>query len=337
VPSRRGLARFLVGLPIGLCAVAIGLLPATRAAQPGRVAFAISFPSSLEASALDGRLLLMLSTDASAELRFQIVDGPSTQVAFGIDVDGLAPGAEAVIDESVLGYPVDSLRDVPPGIYTVQALLHRYETFRRGDGHTVKLPMDRGEGQQRNLAPGNLYSSPRSITIPPKGGTIRVELDQAIPVIPDPPTTKYIRHERIRRQLLSDFWGRDMYVGAHVLVPEGFDDHPDARYPLMIFHGHFPYTFGGFREEPSDRDLKPDYRARFDVHGYNRIQQEAGIRVLPDVDRSRVPSRARDRDSAPDTVLRRLVRSELRQQRPVRRRDRPGTHPAHRTDVSRHR
>ena len=56
---------------------------------------------------------------------------------------------------------------MPPGRYQVQALLHRYETFRRGDGHVVKLPMDRGEGQQWSKAPGNLYSTPREIAIDP--------------------------------------------------------------------------------------------------------------------------------------------------------------------------
>ncbi len=65
-----------------------------------------------------------------------------------------------------------------------------------------------------------------------------------------------------------------MHLGAHVLLPEGFDEHPDARYPLVIFHGHFPQTFGGFREEPPDPNLKPEYSERFHLEGYNRIEQE---------------------------------------------------------------
>ena len=65
-----------------------------------------------------------------------------------------------------------------------------------------------------------------------------------------------------------------MHLGAHVLLPEGFDTHPEAHYPLVIFHGHFPADFGGFRETPPDPNLKPDYNARFKLAGYNRIQQE---------------------------------------------------------------
>jgi hypothetical protein len=95
-----------------------------------------------------------------------------------------------------------------------------------------------------------------------------------IPPIPDPPTTRYIKHEKIESPRLSKFWGRPMHLGAHVLLPEGFDEHPEARYPLVIYHGHHPETFGGFREAPPDPDLKPDYSERFKMAGYNRVVQE---------------------------------------------------------------
>ena len=44
---------------------------------------------------------------------------------------------------------------------------------------------------------------------------------------------------------------------------------------MIVNHGHFPYTFGGFREEPPDPDLRPVYSERFQLEGYNRIQQLA--------------------------------------------------------------
>ncbi len=150
----------------------------------------VRFGPELSKTPLDGRLLVMLSTDPKEEPRLQINDSPKTQQIFGIDVDGLQPGQEAVIDASVLGYPVESLGQVPPGHYRIQALLHKYETFHRADGHVVKLPMDRGEGQQWNKAPGNLYSTPKEITI--EAGPefhhddIHVELDKVIPPIPEP-------------------------------------------------------------------------------------------------------------------------------------------------------
>jgi hypothetical protein len=266
--------RFCGAACVALAVALLAMRTSPNAAQSTGTRVRVSFPAALEAQRLDGRLLVMLSTDSKAEPRFQITDGPETQLVFGIDVEGLAPGTPAIVDGAAFGYPLASLREVPAGTYTAQALLHRYETFRRADGHVVKLPMDRGEGQQWNLAPGNLYSTPAQVTIGPDS-TIDITLDKVIARIADPPTTTYIRHERIRSEKLSAFWGRDMYLGAHVLVPEGFDSHPEARYPLMIDHGHFPYTFGGFREEPPDKTLKPDFSARFNMSGYNRYQQQA--------------------------------------------------------------
>ena len=65
-----------------------------------------------------------------------------------------------------------------------------------------------------------------------------------------------------------------MYLGAHVLLPEGWDTHPQARYPLVINHGHFPANFGGFRPEPPDPDLKCEYSERFQLDCYNQTSQE---------------------------------------------------------------
>ena len=243
--------------------------------QPsGPLAFRVTLPASAADGAIDGRLLVIVSKQEGGEPRFQVNDGVSGQPIYGIDVEGWQPGTTARIDSSVPGFPLDRITDIPRGTYTVQAVLHKYETFRRSDGHFVKLPMDRGEGQQWARAPGNLYSTPRKVTVGPQAGTIDIALDQTIPPIPPPKDTKYIRHERIQSELLTTFWGRPMHLGAVVLLPEGWETHPNARYPLFINHGHFSPTFGGFREAPPEPDLKPDFSARFGLEGYNRIQQQ---------------------------------------------------------------
>jgi hypothetical protein len=237
--------------------------------------FSVSFPKERSAQPIDGRLLLILSTDSSAEPRMQVALIYKTQQIFGVDVDAMQPGQTVnITDENAFGYPVRNLRDIKPGEYYVQAVLHRYETFHRSDGHTVKLPMDRGEGQHWNLAPGNLYSKPAKLTIGADAKSISVVLDQEIPPIDPPKDTKYIRHLRIQSQLLTKFWGRPMFLSANVLVPEGFDEHPNAHFPIMIAEDHFNYDFEGFRTEPPDTNLKPDYSERFHISGYNRIQQE---------------------------------------------------------------
>jgi len=245
-----------------------------RAQPAASYRFSVSFTTQQSAEPLDGRLLLVLSTDPSTEPRLQISNSIRTQMLFGLDIDGLKPGEVAVVDDSAFGFPVRYLHDVPPGEYFVQVVLHKYETFHRADGHTVKLPMDRGEGQHWELAPGNLYSKPQKITLKRGGEPAQVALDQIIPAISEPKDTKYIRHIRMQSELLTKFWGRPMFLSANVLVPEGFDEHPDAHFPLMIFEDHFNADFGNFRTTPPDPDLKPDYSERFHIAGYNRIQQE---------------------------------------------------------------
>jgi hypothetical protein len=213
--------------------------------------FEVSFPSSVRSEPVDGRLILMLSTNDDRQPRFQISSRLDTQLAFGMDVNGLAPGKKLRFAKDAVGYPLRSLAEVPAGEYTVQALIHVYETFHRADGHLVKLPMDNGEGQQWNRSPGNLYSVPEKITISPSSTTKHhISLSKVIPPIESPKDTKYIKHVTIESELLSEFWGRPMHLGAIVLLPEGFDEHPDARYPVMINQGHFRRTFSGFIEEP---------------------------------------------------------------------------------------
>ncbi len=244
-------------------------------APPSKLKIAVSYPSSASSAPLDGRMLLLISTNNKSEPRFQIRDGVRTQQIFGMDVNGLSSNRTVVFDNQILGYPRNSLSDIPPGEYWVQALLHKYETFHRADGHIVKLPMDQGEGQHWNRSPGNLYSMPKKIKFDPiQDEIINITLDQVIPPIAPPDDTKYIKHIKIKSELLSKFWGRPMHLGAAILLPEGFDEHPEARYPLIINHGHFPYTFGGFRETPPDPNLKPVHSDRFNMPGYNKIVQQ---------------------------------------------------------------
>lgn len=239
--------------------------------------FEVTLPAELSKQPLDGRLLIMLSKNPAGEPRFQISDGQETQQIFGMDVDGWKPGTTVRLNANAFGYPVESIQKIKSGTYTVQALLHIYETFKRKDGHQVKLPMDRGEGQHWNIAPGNIYSQPVAVNFKNDASfKINIKINKVIPPIKEPEDTKYLKHIKIQSKLLTEFWGRPMYLGAHVLLPEGWDTHPDVKYPLAIFHGHFPDDFGGWRTELPDPSLKPDTVKRFNLIGYNKIvQQEA--------------------------------------------------------------
>lgn len=246
------------------------------APQNSKLKFAISFTKEMSDQAQDGRLLIMLANNNEREPRFQINEGLKAQLVFGVDVEGMQPGDKIVIDETAFGFPIKSIADIPAGTYYAQALINRYETFNLKTGHTVKLPPDRGEGQQWNRKPGNFYSTPTKVEIDPsRAATINIEMNQVIPPIEEPEDTKYIKHIKMQSDLLTEFWGKPMYLGAHVLLPEGFDEHPEAKYPLMIYHGHFPSDFGGFRTDPLDPNMDTtDYSPRFGIYGYKKIEQQ---------------------------------------------------------------
>ena len=248
---------------------------AVNSAPASALTFELNVPKALSAEKLDGRAMVLLSTDPSAEPRFQVNFTQTSQILIATTADQIAPGQAIRIGKTADAWPVDSIAALKPGDYFVQGLIHKYETFKLADGRVLKLPPDRGEGQHWNQAPGNFYSKPVKIHIDPaKNDTIRITLDQQIAPIAPKPDSTYVRHVEIKSELLSAFWGRPVMLKAHILVPEGFDSHPQAHYPLMVFHGHFSDSFSDFRTDPPDENLKPDYSTRFHISGYNRIQQE---------------------------------------------------------------
>ena len=268
--------RKFLGLVSGLAGILCAALAAAEAPHRGD-SFAVTFPAERSTAALDGRIILIISTNTGEEPRLQVAGDSlgTTPYVFGVNVDGLAPGKAAILDDHAFGWPQRALSSLPPGDYTVQAVLNRYETFHRADGSVVKLPPDQGEGQHWNQKPGNLYSKPLRMHLDPAHPQrTALLLDQQIEPIVPKADTQYIRHIVIKSELLSRYWGRPMYLGAHVLLPLGFDSHPNAHYPLMVFHGHFPDDISGFRDTPPDPDLKPDFSRRFHLAGYNRIQQQ---------------------------------------------------------------
>ncbi len=228
-----------------------------------RFRFEVSVAADLVEESVDGRVLLLISRSDDVELRFQRLRGPSAIPIYGVDVDGMRPGDAAVIDVDTRGFPLESISEIPAGDYYVQAVLNVYTTFHRADGHTIKAHMDQWEGQQWNRSPGNLFSTVQQVRIDPAtGDAIRIELTEEMPPIEPPSDTKYVKHIKFRSEILSEWWGHDMDLGAVVVLPEGFDERPNARYPVLYWHGHFPRTFSRFRETPPEPSLTGGARAR---------------------------------------------------------------------------
>ncbi len=248
--------------------VMIGIVTPIAAAT---LRFDVSISPKASSTPLNGRLLVIVTPDYDGvyEPRLQANDG---WVAWGppfwgMDVDHMRPGAPVRFGgPGVDGSSLASLDDLKPGKYYVQALLNVYTTFHRSDGSVVKLHLPAGDGNNPFISPGNLVSTPVRLNLnPATNKTFALRLDQVLPpleMVPpggtlqqgNPVDTKHDRHIKIKSALLSKFWGRPMYIGADVLLPEGYDDpaNRNVRYPVIWHQGHFGERIVYFDEELGD-------------------------------------------------------------------------------------
>jgi hypothetical protein len=244
-------------------------------AQTPSLRFEISFPAAAHPNPITGRVLLIISRENSEEPRLQITR-VDPQI-FGRDIDRLAPGQPAVIDESDLGAPVASLRDLPPGDYFVQAVINIYSEFHRADGHDVWMHDDQWEGQNWSKSPGNLKSEVGRLHLDPHAPPARaIQLTAAdvIPPIVVPPDTEWVQRFKFQSPMLTKFWGRPIYIGATVLLPKNYA-RETISYPVLYYQGHFslkpPLDFR--TEPPTEEELKEGgSTARAAKRGYELYQ-----------------------------------------------------------------
>ncbi len=202
--------------------------------------FEITVPADVHAQPITGRVYVIISRTEGPDLRDWIGSWEQETPFFGSDVSALAAGHAAVITSSTLGYPRRSLKDIPAGDYYVQALVNLYTEFHRADGHVIWVHMDQWEGQQFNQSPGNFYSDVQKVHLDPSAGyTVKLEARHVIAPIQSPPDTKWVKHIKLQSKLLTQFWGRPIYIGATVLLPAGYDEHTTVSYPVIYAQGHF--------------------------------------------------------------------------------------------------
>ena len=179
--------------------------------------FEISFPASVHTEPLTGRMFLAFARQDDAEPRLQV--RRYGVPFFGVDFENLKPGEAVVIDGSTLGYPAESLADLPPGDYYVQAILSKYTKFERADGHTVWMRNDQWEGQNWRRSPGNLTSDVLHLTLEAgQSGTVRMETAHVLPPIERPEDTRWVKRFKIQSEILTAFWGHPIYLGATILL-----------------------------------------------------------------------------------------------------------------------
>src|SRR3954453_12957679 len=217
----------------------------------------ITFGNSVVDSHLHGRVYLLVRPGTADPL--SSISATECTLVFGSDISDVAPGQSVSLSgggdgfEGVYGYPKASLDERASGTYTVRAFFNVYETAHRSDGSTVDVHFPCGDGGRPFSSPGNLRSAMQTVTID-RGQDTSLALTLAEKLTPaqpvpaggtcqqgNPPESAHVKQVKIKSELLSKFWGRDMYVAATVVVPWDYDDAANAsrRYPVVYSQGHY--------------------------------------------------------------------------------------------------
>jgi hypothetical protein len=226
-----------MGSTRNLALLALAAVLPSSASGDGKTQFRITYPASAHAGPLTGRAYVIVSRTNEKEPRLQV--GRMGVPFFGKDFEAVGPGEPVTVDADDLGSPVDSLADIPAEDYYVQAFINVYSEFRRKDGHVLWMHDDRWEGQHWQRSPGNLHSLPRRLRLDASSGYVHeVAADQVIPPIEMPADTAWVKRFRFESKLLTEFWGRPIYLGATVLLPRDYD-RETMSYPVVYVQGHF--------------------------------------------------------------------------------------------------
>ena len=194
-----------------------------------------ALPETLATGVTAGRLFIYFASTTQSEPRFQ-----SNPSLFGLDAHNVKAGQRLLVPLTTAGAPEQTLRDLAPGDYYVQAVFNVLTEFHRADGHVIWAHMDQWEGQNFARSPGNLFSTPQKIHIGPEApASIVLTLENIIPPIEVPADTAWVKRIKFQSPLLSKFWGHPMYLGATILLPKDYDQHPNVHYPVVYIQNHF--------------------------------------------------------------------------------------------------
>jgi len=232
---------------------------------PAETRVEISYPAALDSGPITGRVFVIISKTDRVEPRLQAGSYQASVPFWGQDVNALKAGESAVMDAGVLGFPLKSLSEIPAGEYYVQALLNVYTQVHRKDGHTIWVHLDQWEGQQWNRSPGNLVSEVQRVRLDPAAGfNIKLSLTKKLPPVVVPPDTEWVKRVKIQSKLLTEFWGHPMYLGASVLLPKGYAEETNRKYPAIYIQGHFGLgaPFGFTTQAPAVPESAEQRRAR---------------------------------------------------------------------------
>ncbi|KAK4574710.1 hypothetical protein LTR86_001551 [Recurvomyces mirabilis] len=186
--------------------------------------------------------------------------GENVQGLISGSVVTLAGGSNLTTRTGVYGWPLVGLQDLPSGNYSVQAFMNIYETVSRSDGSVVSVRFPCGDGAPPIGGYGSLQTTISDIEVPGNEQTVSLIFNDTVPAGDFNGTeigycsqgnyvdTEFLKYIKIRSDALSEFWGRDMYVGATVLLPFGYNRTDQfTRYPVLYHQNHWTADQGAFR------------------------------------------------------------------------------------------
>lgn len=214
---------------------------------------------------VDGRVVLIFAPKDADPLGDIEVDSTPNKM-YGKNVASFGPSDTVTLTggsgngtaTGVYGYPLVSMDEVEPGTYNVQAFLTPYDAVTRADGSSVRLKFPCGDGAPNINGVGSLKTTTVEVDVHGGDQTIALAFDTVEPVATGGPETggcsqgnyvdtDLLKYVKIRSDKLSAFWGRDMYVGANVLLPKDYDAaDKSTRYPVIYSQDHWSADSGAF-------------------------------------------------------------------------------------------
>ena len=198
----------------------------------------VRYPKELSNRKINGRVYVFTASTGEPRL------GPSwfrPQPFFGRDVKDLEPGSNITIDDRADGFP-NAVSKLPPGKYRFQAVLD-HDFYSPAPGTGV----------------GNFYSEIKEVEVTATTRSIVLDLRRMVGEQPFR-ESEFVKSVVLESRLLEKFHGRPVVEKAAVVLPAGYHQHPEKRYPVFYEVSGFGGTLdrmvrryaGGPGKAPSD-------------------------------------------------------------------------------------
>ncbi|TGJ81109.1 hypothetical protein E0Z10_g7662 [Xylaria hypoxylon] len=226
----------------------------------------ISVADNILKGHIDGRVVLMFAPNGTDPLDDTDVTSTPNKMfgknvfEFGVkDIVTLSGGSPNNTATGVSGFPLISMDEVPAGTYRVQAFLNPYDKVKRNDGSEIHLKFPCGDGALNVDGVGSLTTPAVDLEVHGGRQTIKLTFDSVAPAEAfvgkeiggcsqgNYADTAQLKYVKIKSKKLSQFWGRDMYVGANILLPAGYDAaDKHTRYPVLYDQNHWTGGEGAY-------------------------------------------------------------------------------------------